>query len=150
MVIGALLYRSLLTENNEAWERTGFENLKAGMQEGLMQMHWQWQYDGRPSTITFESSNESHSDQIEMTRQGWPKLNRSINACQAFLAMFAEKSAVDVGGLRVEIDLQKHLEIQVEFIADAITQDSQKRVDICRYSRPEQKFDYHMGTGNVF
>ncbi|MEQ3653147.1 MAG: hypothetical protein ABNH21_03390 [Glaciecola sp.] len=150
MIVGALLYRSLMTENNEAWERTGFENLKAGVQEGLAQMHWQWQYEGRPSSITYESSNAGQSDQIEMNREGWPKLNRSLDACQGFLAMFAAKSAVNVGGLSVEVDLQKQLEVQVEFIAQAKAQDSQKRVDICRYSRPEQKFDYHLGTGNVF
>ncbi len=150
MVIGALLYRSLLTENNEAWERAGFENLKAGMQEGLAQMHWQWQYAGRPNVITYESSNKAQNDQIEMNKDGWPKLPRSLNACQGFLAMFAAKSAVNVGGLSVEIDLQKQLEIQVEFFAQAKTQDSQQRVDICRYSRPEQNFDYHLGTGNVF
>ena len=41
MLIGAGLYRSVL-DNSESWEKAGFESIKASMQKGLAQMHWQW------------------------------------------------------------------------------------------------------------
>ncbi|AEP28494.1 hypothetical protein [Brumicola nitratireducens] len=150
MVIGTGLYKSLLGSNSESWEKVGFESLKASMQKGLAIIHWQWQYEGRPSSILYETTQAQRIDRIEINADGWPNLARSREACRDFLNIFADSVVVEVSGLELDVDITKQLGISVEFLAQQELNDSGEAVDICRYSRKNQELEYHLGTGKLF
>jgi hypothetical protein len=150
MVIASGLYKSLLGDNSNTWENVGFENVQAAMDKGLAQMHWQWQFEGRPNSILYETSNAKRVDSIEINNKGWPDLAQSNEACSAFLNIFAGSVVVEVGALELDVNVEKQLGIKIELIALQSVNDSGELVDICRYSRNGQKFEYHLGTGNLF
>lgn len=150
MLIATGLYKSLLGNNSEAWERVGFENVKTSMQKGLVLMHWQWEYAGRPVSILYETRQGQRVGRIEIDKNGWPDVAQSTEACKAFLNVFAGSAVVEVGGLELDVNVEKQLDIDVTFLAKQDTNDSGELVDICRYSRKGQKFEYHLGTGNLF
>jgi hypothetical protein len=147
MVIATGLYKSLLGENSESWERVAFDSLKAAMQEGLVQMHWQWQFEGRPESIVYESAKPQS---ILMNAKGWPALEVSKEPCQVFLDMFAGDVIVEVSGLELEVNLMQQLGIEVELLEQEYVKDSGESVDICSYRRLGQKIEYYLGTGNLF
>jgi hypothetical protein len=147
MFIATGLYKSLLSENSESWEKVGFDSLKASMQEGLVDMHWQWQYEGRPESILYESSR---TERVVMNAKGWPALETSEESCRAFLDIFAADAVVEVSGLELEVNVVQQLGIDVELLKQEYINDTGEIVDICRYRRLGQKIDYHLGTGNLF
>jgi hypothetical protein len=150
MLIAAGLYQSLLSDNSDAWEKVGFENVKGSMQKGLAQMHWQWEFEGRPHSIVYETARAKQTDRFEINNKGWPKLAPSIDACNALLHVFASAEEVEVSGLELDVNVEKQLGIKVEFISKHNINDSGELVDICRYTRKGQKFEYYLGTGNLF
>jgi hypothetical protein len=150
MLIAARLYQSVLSDNSDAWEKVGFENVKGSMQKGLAQMHWQWEFEGRPHSIVYETARAKQTDRFEMNKKGWPKLARSTAACSALLHVFASADVTEVSGLELHVDVEKQLGIKVEFISKQNIKDSGESIDICRYSRKGQKFEYYLGTGNLF
>ena len=150
MMIGSGFYKSLLGRNSEPWEKVGFESLKTSMQKGLALMHWQWQYEGRPNSILYETSQAQRVDRIEINAEGWPDLVKSRDACSDFLNIFADSVIVEVSGLELDVDITKQLGISVEFLAQQELNDSGEVVDICRYSRKNQELEYHLGTGKLF
>ena len=147
MVIATSLYKSLLGSNSEPWERVAFDNVKAAMQEGVMQIHWQWQYEGRPESIQYQSSELKR---VDINVQGWPDLAASRQACHDFLDLFAGKAMVEVSGLELDVNAVQQLGIAVELVNKQDTKDLGNYVDICRYSRLGQEFEYYLGTGNLF
>ncbi|PKI00499.1 hypothetical protein [Glaciecola sp. 33A] len=150
MMIAAGLYKSLLSGNRDTWQNVGFENVQAAMEKGLAQMHWQWQFEGRPNSILYGTSNAKRVERIEINNKGWPDLAQSNGACSAFLNIFAGSVVVEVGALELDVNVEKQLGIKIELIVLQSVNDSSELVDICRYSRKGQKFEYHLGTGNVF
>jgi len=150
MVIGTGLYKSLLGSNSESWERVAFESLKASMQEGLALMHWQWQYEGRPSSILYETTQAQRVERIQINADGWPDLARSHEACSDFLNIFADSVVVEVSGLELDVDITKQLGISVELLAQQEFNEAGEAVDVCRYSRNNQELEYHLGTGKLF
>jgi len=120
------------------------------MDKGLAQIHWQWQFEGRPKSILYETSNAKRVDSIEINKKGWPDLAKSKEACSAFLNIFAGSVVVKVGALELDFNVEKQLGIKIELIALHSVNDSSELVDICRYSRNGHKFEYHLGTGNLF
>jgi hypothetical protein len=150
MLIAARLYQSVLSDNSDAWEKVGFENVKGSMQKGLAQMHWQWEFEGRPHSIVYETARAKQTDRFEMNKKGWPKLARSTDACSDLLHVFASADVTEVSGLELHVDVEKQLGIKVEFISKQNIKDSGESIDICRYSRKGQKFEYYLGTGNLF
>ncbi|MFT5277774.1 MAG: hypothetical protein ACI97K_001821 [Glaciecola sp.] len=149
MLIGAGLYRSVL-DNSESWEKAGFESIKASMQKGLAQMHWQWEYEGRPATILYETAQTERVDKLAINLKGWPALAQSKEACIAFLNIFAGSVLVEVSFLELNVEVERQLGIQIEFIGGQETNELGERVDMCRYSRTGQQFEYQLGTGNLF
>jgi len=147
MVIATGLYKSLLGENSEPWEKVGFDSLKSAMQEGLVQMHWQWQYEGRPESILYESTQP---ERVLMNAKGWPALKPSEESCRAFLDIFAGDVLVEVSGLELEVNIMQQLGIDVELLEQEYINDTGEFVDICSYRRMGQKIEYHLGTGNLF
>nr|WP_297349496.1 hypothetical protein [uncultured Glaciecola sp.] len=150
MLIATGLYQRLLSDNNDAWEKVGFENVKGLMQKGLVQMHWQWEFEGRPHSIVYETARAERTDRFEINKKGWPDLAQSKDACSALLHVFASADVAEVSGLEFDVDVEKQLGIKVEFISKQIIHDFGKSVDTCRYSRKGQKFEYYLGTGNLF
>ncbi len=150
MLIGTGLYKSLLGGNSETWEKVAFESLKASMQKGLAQIHWQWEYEGRPMSLLYETTQAQRVDQIEINADGWPALAKSQEACGDFLNIFGDSVVVEVSGLQLDVDIVKQLDISVEFLANQKLEDSGEVVDICRYSRKNQVLEYHLGTGKLF
>ena len=150
MVIGAGLYKSLLGRNSESWEKVGFENLKASMQKGLAQMHWQWQYEGRPSSILYETSQVQRVNSIKINASGWPEFSKSNEGCSNFLNIFAGPLVVEVSGLQLDVDVAKQLDIDAEYLAAQPVNDSYQLVEMCRYTRKNQKLEYVLATGNLF
>jgi hypothetical protein len=147
MVITAALYKSLLGENSESWEKAAFESLKATMQEELVQLHWQWQYEGRPSSILYIGSQ---ARRVQMNAKGWPAFPQTKAGCHAFLDMFASDVVAEVSGLELDVNVEQQLGINIEFLAQQDINDSGALVDTCRYTRLEQKFEYYLGTGSLF
>jgi hypothetical protein len=147
MVIATGLYKSLLGSNSESWERVAFDSLKSAMQEGLVKMHWQWQYDGRPESILYETTQ---SERVEMNLKGWPIFPASEEACQTFLDMFAGDVVVEVSGLQLDVNMRQQLGIGVEFVKHQSINESGDYVDMCRYRRADQKIEYYLGTGKLF
>jgi hypothetical protein len=150
MMIAAGLYKSLLGGNRDTWQNVGFENIQATMEKGLAQMHWQWQFEGRPNSILYGTSNAKRVERIEINNKGWPDLAQSNEVCSAFLNIFAGSVLLEVGALELDVNVEKQLGIKIELIVLQSVNDSSELVDICRYSRKGQKFEYHLGTGNVF
>ncbi|GAC29623.1 hypothetical protein [Brumicola pallidula] len=150
MVLATGLYKSLLGGNSDAWENVGFENVQTAMEKGIAQMHWQWQFEGRPNSILYATSNVKRVERIEINNKGWPNLAQSNEACSAFLNIFAGSVVVEVGALELDVNVEKQLGIKVELIVLQSVNDSSELVDICRYSRKGQNFEYHLGTGNLF
>jgi hypothetical protein len=150
MLIATGLYKSLLSDNNDAWEKVGFENVKGSMQKGLALMHWQWEFEGRPKSILYETTRAQRTDRFEINSKGWPDLAKSDEACSALLHVFAGAVVVEISDLELDVNVEKQLGIKVEFIARQNVNGSGELVDICRYSRKSQKFEYHLGTGNLF
>lgn len=150
MILSAGLYKSLLSNSGDSWEKVGFENIKASMQEGLAEMHWQWQYEGRPESIIYEMSGKQSVQAIAMNAKGWPALAESEEACSLFLNMFAGTVVVEVSFLEMEVNVEQQLGINIEFLKQQEANDLGGKVDICRYRRLDQQFEYQLGTGNLF
>jgi hypothetical protein len=150
MLIAAGSYRSLLSDNSDAWGQVGFQSVKGAMQKGLVQMHWQWEFEGRPHSIVYETARAKRIDRFDINKKGWPDLAPSIDACISLLHVFASAEVVEVSGLELNVNVEKQLGIKVEFIPKQNINDYGERVDICRFSREGQKFEYYLGTGNLF
>jgi hypothetical protein len=150
MLIAAGFYRSLLSDNSDAWRKVGFESVKGAMQKGLVQMHWQWEFEGRPHSIVYETAGAKPTERFEMNKKGWPDLAPSMDACSRLLHVFASAEVVDVSGLQLNVNVEKQLDIKVEFISKQNINEYGELVDICRYSRKDQNFEYYLGTGNLF
>jgi hypothetical protein len=150
MLIAAGLYRSLLNDNSDVWRKVGFESVKGSMQKGLAQMRWQWEFEGRPHSIVYATARAKRIDRFEINKKGWPNLVPSIDACSALLHVFASAEVVEVSGLEFDVDVEKQLDIKIEFLSKQKIYDFGELVDICRYSRKGQKFEYYLGTGNLF
>lgn len=150
MLLSAGLYKSLLGSNSESWEKVGFESVKASMQKGLAQLHWQWEFEGRPLSIVYETAGITRIDRIDINKNGWPDLAPSTEACTQLLHAFASAEVAEVSGLQIDVDVEKQLGIKIEFVAKQKIHDSGELVDVCRYSRKGQKFEYYLGTGNLF
>jgi uncharacterized protein (DUF1810 family) len=168
MILAVVMYRTVLSRDRNEVQQAAFESVKTAMQQGLAQMHWQWQYEGRPSHIEY-AVGERQKRQIEMNTEGWPVLGRSLDDCKAWLNMFAAESNVEVFGLGIDVGLERQLEMKVEFIRledsgsaaianpmgdgveinDGVPHVSKRLADTCRYSRKDQSFDYALGTGSV-
>lgn len=147
MVIATVMYKSLLGDNSDTWEKVGFDSLKGSMQEELVQLHWQWQYEGRPSSILYIGSQ---ARRVQMNATGWPVFPLTEAGCSAFLDMFAGDAVVEVSGLELNVNVEQQLGIDVTFLEQPYINDSGEAADICRYSRLGQKFEYYLGTGNLF
>jgi hypothetical protein len=150
MLIATGLYQRLLSDNSDAWEKVGFENVKGSMQKGLVQMHWQWEFEGRPHSIVYETARAERIDRFEISKKGWPDLAPSLNACSDLLNVFASAKVVEITGLKLNVDVEKQLGINIEFLPNRNINDSGELVDICRYSHKGQKFEYYLGTGHLF
>jgi hypothetical protein len=151
MVLAVVMYRTVLTRHTSEVQQAAFEKVKSTMQQGLAQMHWQWQYEGRPTQIDF-AVGARQMRRIEMNTEGWPVIGRSEEGCRAWLNMFAVDANVEVFGLEAGVELQSQLEMKIEFIEsnDGTAHVNKVMADICRYSREGQYFDYALATGLVF
>jgi hypothetical protein len=150
MLISAGLYKSLISNSNGSWEKVSFENIKVAMQKGVVEMHWQWQYEGRPISILYETRQSQRVDIVVMNKDGWPAIEKSKEACVEFLDTFAGSVLVEVSGLELNVDVQKQLGIQIEFVVKQDTSELDGEINVCRYSRTDQQFEYQLGTGNLF
>jgi hypothetical protein len=154
MLLAAGLYKTLIYSSSDWSEKIGFESVKTSMQRGLTQMHWQWQYEGRPLSIVYKTGQSQSFERLAMNNKGWPALGQSRKACSDFLNMFAGEVLLDVSTLPANTELAEQLGIEIEYIAGQEAENDSgqraKRNDVCRYTRPGQQFEYQLGTGNLF
>ncbi|MBF7073695.1 hypothetical protein ISG33_09835 [Glaciecola sp. MH2013] len=145
MLVAAGMYKTVLDQTTESTQDATFDNMKTAVQKGLVQMHWQWQYEGRPDSIDYEAAlQEQH--RIAMNDAGWPQVVGSVQGCKDILAMFVDDGKVQISALETNIDLERLLALEIAFKK---ANDSQTHADICRYQRKGQEFEYHLGTGIV-
>lgn len=154
MLLAAGLYKTLVYSSSDSSEKIGFESVKTSMQRGLTQMHWQWQYEGRPLSIVYKTGQSQSFERLAMNTKGWPTLGQSRKACSDFLNLFAGEVLLDINALSSNTGLADQLGIEVEYIAGQEAQNDTgqiaKRNGVCRYTRQGQQFEYQLGTGNLF
>ncbi|MBT1451688.1 hypothetical protein KJ365_12420 [Glaciecola sp. XM2] len=84
-----------LFKDDAKWQQVSLASLAAQMEHGIQQMYWQWQQEGRPSSIVYQPEHAEQAMVIQMNKTGIPVVGNDDKACEIVLSWFVQKAAVN-------------------------------------------------------
>jgi len=137
-IVLATVMISILFEDDTRWQEAVFLGIKNKINVAVNNAHWQWQKNGRPSSILIYQQADIKPFvapfEVKMNSKGWPEIGDSDADCMAFLASFTRPFAPEMSAA-----------ITAKFeLSDT------SNVPLCVFEHKAfGQFSYNLVTGNV-
>lgn len=82
-------------KSDTTWRDVSSQGLHTKIQTGLTQMYWQWQAQGRATSIEYWPQNAEQAFVINMSSTGLPVVNPDNEGCLTFLNWFVDKKILN-------------------------------------------------------
>jgi hypothetical protein len=115
-------------KEDASWLDISSQGLHGKIQTGVTQMYWQWQGQGRTSTIEYGPENVDSPFVINMTQNGLPILQQDDAGCFEFLSWFIDKNL-----------LNKSLNVTTTYISKSLYNNSEKTRGLSNGSESTQE-----------
>jgi len=83
-----------LFEDDAKWQQVSAQSLANQMEQGIKQMYWQWQQEGRPASIEYRPEHAEHAMTIKMSSTGKPIVGNEEDTCNQILTWFVKDVAI--------------------------------------------------------
>jgi hypothetical protein len=139
LMLGFILY---FNQSTPSIRKIVLQNIVTQFTKSTLNAHWQWQNEGRPSSILLieydEQGNEKGRHPLNMSHLGWPKLTPTSKGC-ADLWRDVLNAELEVEGFKM----------YAEFYDGVQTHDN-ALASFCRYRLSTGPyFEYKVYTGQV-